>query len=562
MSNENIITKESRSTGAILGAAYGDALGWPNERTKKKTVSVSKDLKKWEKKSGGRYFPYTEIIDRGSYSDDTQLILSLYRSYQHNDKWWDYWTKVELPFWTVYERGGGGATKRSAKCWLGGCSPWSKKRKKEELEKYFNAGGNGVAMRTLPHILSNFNSSYETIEQNIFRDGMATHGHSEALTGALVYGHCLWKSFHRKDILTYGQLIEESLEYCNKWNSLTDRFNSVPEFDEWYSSAKSIFKDYEAKWISSFEKIKKYLKLAKEESSNGAIANDNQLLEKINCFDRKINGAGTTAAVASIYLASRYAVSPINGVVKAAFSIGTDTIASMTGGLLGLLCGHHWIIPQRDSLQDGEYLENISLKILLEKKNGEKVKKINSSDMNKWLSSVLNIDNKIDLLDGRKASIKIVNNADITTNKFSVAERKIQCEDGQSLYYSKISKRKNNNTVVNVKIKLFVSSLEKSLEFYTKCFNMEIEKKNGKIIVFKEGIVLAKKNGKDEEKSYPQIALCVQVVDIEKTFNLVKNYNVHIESNKINDNQNQKYFHCSDLDGIQIEVSSVAGMKK
>ena len=482
--------------GAIFAAAYGDALGWPNERIKKGTADVSKSLRQWKRRTGGPYYPYVEIIDTGSYSDDTQLILSLCRSYEYDEKWWDYWTKVELPLWTIYERGGGGATKRAAKSWLHGHSPWSKKRKEKELESYFNAGGNGVAMRVLPHVLSQSNSSYEKIAQNIFRDGIVTHGHPEALIGALAYGYSLWKSFNREGALAYGELIDELMENCTEWGRFYDGFERCNEFQEWYSSAKDVVKEYDLLWEGTLEKMKDYLVSSKKELLNASMANDDQLLRKINCFDRNISGAGTVAAASSIYLASRYATSPINGVVKAAFCFGadTDTIASMTGGLLGLLCGHNWVISQKDTIQDGEYLMNIAQKILLhEKKTSPNINGIKFSNVTKWTSSILEIkaSEQVDLLDGRKALISILPDTEGKTGKFKVIQRKVQCEDGQSMYYSKICQKRKSSVVKKSMIKLFVSSLEKSQEFYTKCFNMKVKKRNGKIIVFYEDIVLS-----------------------------------------------------------------------
>ena len=559
MSNNDIITNESKSMGAFLAAAYGDALGWPNERIGKNgTVNVSKELIKWERKSGGRYYPYTETINAGSYSDDTQLILSLCRAYQYDEKWWNCWTEVELPLWTIYERGGGGATKRAAKSWMDGRSPWS--RKEKEIKSYFNAGGNGVAMRVLPHVLVNHHLTYEKIAQNIFLDGIATHGHPEALTGALAYGYSLWKSFGKNEPLGYGQLIDEMLKNCHEWESFPERFKVIEHFDEWYSSAKSIFENYDWEWDKTVKKLKTYMALSKEELSNASLADDEQLLKKMGCFDRSVSGAGTVAAASSIYLASRYASSPINGVVTAAFSIGsdTDTIASMTGGLLGILCGHNWIFPQKDAIQDGEYLADISQKILSKEKREKNITPITSSKISRWLSSLLKMDGKQEeaLPDGRKAFVNALPDIEGKTGKFKVTRRILQCEDGQSLYISKINLQKKYNFFNGLKTKLFVDSLDNSLNFYTKCFDMNIEKRNGKIIIFREGLVLSSsQEKKNSEKANTKVALCFQVGDIESVISLVREYGAPVLDDKTK-NDESKYFICNDLDGNRIEVSS------
>ncbi len=203
MINKATAFMNDRAIGAMLGAAYGDALGWPNERTgrikNRQSQGKLQELKAWTRRSGGRFYPHDELIEAGDYSDDTQLILCLSRSLLHGEKWREYWTQIELPFWTLYERGGGGATKRAANAWLDGKNPWAENRNPKEVKKYFEAGGNGVAMRVLPHILYNADcDNFDAISLNIFLDGIVTHGHPRALAGALAYGYALWKSLRRE----------------------------------------------------------------------------------------------------------------------------------------------------------------------------------------------------------------------------------------------------------------------------------------------------------------------------------------------------------------------------
>ena len=85
---DNKLTKlrVGRAVGAMLGAACGDALGWPNERIGKSKAPKEpqgplKEFRSWIRRTGGRFFPHEETIEAGEYSDDTQLILCLSRSF-------------------------------------------------------------------------------------------------------------------------------------------------------------------------------------------------------------------------------------------------------------------------------------------------------------------------------------------------------------------------------------------------------------------------------------------------------------------------------------------------
>ena len=78
-------------------------------------------------------------------------------------------------------------------------------------------------------------------------------------------------------------------------------------------------------------------------------------------FSRE-KGSGTVSAAAAIYLAARYAAQPVQGVLRAAFALGsdTDTIAAMTGGLVGALGGADLLPPEWAGVQDSEYLRQIA----------------------------------------------------------------------------------------------------------------------------------------------------------------------------------------------------------
>src|SRR4051812_30893032 len=104
----------SRALGALLGIAVGDALGWPQERRPSDHRPDVDKYRSWTRSVGGQYLRHDEIVLAGEYSDDTQLTLATARSLLRSANWWRYFALRELPQWSLFERGGGGATKQAA----------------------------------------------------------------------------------------------------------------------------------------------------------------------------------------------------------------------------------------------------------------------------------------------------------------------------------------------------------------------------------------------------------------------------------------------------------------
>lgn len=570
----------SKAIGAMLGAAYGDALGWPNERIFKSSIIKKNqgrlyELKKWVRHSGGRFFPHEEIIDAGDYSDDTQLMLCLSRSLQKGKDWWTYFTHVELPFWAVYERGGGSATKRAVESWSDRLSPWSSGRKSQDVYKYFDAGGNGVAMRILPHILCSAEREFPEIAANIFLDGITTHGHPRALIGALAYGFALWVAFRKEKKLAYGELVEELLANIGVWSAIPVSASIPPE---WLSQAEKSLPGYSKQWDAIKVEFLLYLETCREEISKGALSFEDEALKKFQCFNRDISGAGTVAALAAIYLASRHAADPINGVVKAAFAIGadTDTIASMTGGLLGCINGSDWLFSVKQNIQDVSYIEKNALNLI----NG-KIEKIDFVEYLKrpmiksWLDNVITTHsaNDIYLPDRRKA--KLIDRKDFIgqSGKFKVEFIKLVTEDGQKICLNKLSKGdfgkcsifgQNQENLPFPRIREFglkipVGSFERAVGFYQDCLGLTVKKKSSEAIVFDQGLVLVPLSYATNLLQGFQLRamIYVQVANIDECLRSIKAKNIHIISSLAPwEKTGMLFFRVIDPDGNVVEIFS------
>ncbi len=587
--NITIKLKASKAVGAMLGAACGDALGWPNERLGRSKVTKQAqgrlhDFKRWTRRSGGRFFPHEETIEAGEYSDDTQLILCLCRSLLKGETWWEYYTQVELPFWSIYERGGGGATKRAVESWLDNAAPWSPHRKPQDVKQYFEAGGNGVAMRALPHVLRLGELEFSEIASNIFFDGITTHGHPRALLGALAYGFALWVAFRKDTKLAYGELVEELVKNAEVWSALPAPPIIHPE---WESQAEKNLEGYAKLWESAKAEVLDYLEVCRAELAKGALSFDDDVLKKLQCFNSKISGAGTVAAIAAVYIASRHAADPINGVVKAAFAIGsdTDTIASMTGGLLGCINGSDWLSPVRQGIQDASYIEKCALHLAAgQVDNKASIEPVKRISLKNWVEDVAVTSDAREtrLPDRRKATVSRGSDQVGRSGKYKVEFLKLISEDGQTIYINKITKGNFGGHPAQQQVttssslrnthenqlqpqplperlsfgpKLPVFSMEKSVHFYKGLLGLSVKKESQEIVAFHQGLVLAPASYAKNFSGEFRTILYLEVTDIPIRFKAVMESNVKIVTKLEHWGQSsRRFFRCLDPDGNVIEV--------
>ena len=364
----NPIVPLAKAEGAFLALAAGDALGWPQEMPRnilgnRGNAGTHVEFEEWRRRGGGRFHPFEEVIHSGEYSDDTQLTLAVARSrIHHGPAWWKAFTRIELPLWTLYERGGGGATKRAANAWAGGSPPW-KSSKRDNVRRYFEAGGNGVAMRVLPHAL--FLAGQDdptTLMHDVVLDGTATHGHPRALVGATAYAYAAWSLARLSDTLRFGELLDTLLDESSAWGGFP---TSTRDRSSWFESADdTTAMRYGRIWDQSAREMRELLEKARKGLQAGALADDHSVLKDLGCFGHA-KGAGTSSAAGAAYLAARHAAQPVQGILRAAFEKGadTDTLAAMAGGLMGCLAGVEWLPQPWLQVQDAEYLRNIAAKV-------------------------------------------------------------------------------------------------------------------------------------------------------------------------------------------------------
>ena len=291
------------------------------------------------------------------------LRLAVARSRtDHRLEWWKALTRVELPMWMLYERGGGAATKRAAAAWARGCAPWMSD-KPDDVRKYFTAGGNGVAMRVLPHAL--FLAGKDdpsTLIHDVVLDGSATHGHPRALVGAAIYAYAAWWLARRSGTLPFGALLEALIAGAPQWSRFP---RPAQESGAWFDAAnKAADVPYDVAWQRTVHEMKTLLETARKGVDRGALADDHAVLSDLGCFGRT-KGAGTSSAAAAAYLVARHAAQPVRGILSAAFEKGadTDTLAAMAGGLMGCVAGVEWLPRPWLQVQDAAYLRSLATKV-------------------------------------------------------------------------------------------------------------------------------------------------------------------------------------------------------
>lgn len=435
---------EDKAEGAFLAFAAGDALGWPQEvggtgRARAVQPAPHVEFRAWTRRSGRRRRPFDEIVGAGEYSDDTQLLLAVARCRTtYGADWWKAFATMEFPLWTIYERGGGRATKRAARAWMDGCPPW-KAAEPDSVRRYFDAGGNGAAMRVLPHavFLARLEDSGELV-RDVVLDGLATHGHPRALVGASAYAYAAWSLVRRTRTLGYGELLDLLLDESAAWGAFPqpDRGGGT-----WLAAAERVSGGYERLWIRTVGEMRELIETARRGVRAGALADDHAVLAELGCFGRT-KGSGVVTAAAAVYLAARHAAQPAQGVLRAAFESGTDTdtLAAMTGGLLGCLAGLEWMPRPWLDVQDAGYLRRLAGRVAAGPTGAERLAVPARPDPRIILSEVTRQGNgDLVLCGGMRARAEALTNPKAIARSVAVRAWRLRTIEGQTLHITRVS---------------------------------------------------------------------------------------------------------------------------
>lgn len=428
---DSMPTKQEKCQGAMIATAIGDALGWPNETRSKnvqKNSTVNDMFVSWIRNNRYPCWHQEQILP-GEYSDDTQMLLAVARSIL-TENWENSLVRYELPYWLSYQRGGGTSLLKAATA----CKEKTVLWKKNNLHDYFAAGGNGVAMRILPHVIGRIHSeSITELMAEVLRDGIITHGHPRALLGATCYAYTLNYLLKKNEVLKYGEIVSAVLDGQKTWGH-------IPDFDvlnEWKSVAvKKSGYDYTAVWNETVSYMVKQLIYIQDALNKGLMEDDRKVFSNLECYS-KINGAGDVAVLTAIYLTSKYANNPALGIKVPAFAVGmdTDTIASMTGAMLGMICGTSWIPNEWRLVQDYNCFLQMTELLMSDKKleNSKTYISQVTKEKDGWNKTPMGMLRQID-------------SYNISATKMLITVKKLQTAFGQTIYVKDYQMKEKGST--------------------------------------------------------------------------------------------------------------------
>jgi predicted enzyme related to lactoylglutathione lyase len=348
-------------------------------------------------------------------------------------------------------------------------------------------------------------------------------------------------------------------------------------------------------WHDAVDELVQMLEQCHTAMKQGALAIDEEVLHAIGCFNSQVSGSGTVAAAAAVFLASRFAADPKGGLLEAASAVGadTDTIASMTGALLGAVGGYEWLGELAGQVQDAHYLKAMAESIWRAEcgASGEDIsatRSVRESDLRRITCVLEKATPGMDFLlpDGRGA--KLVESQSLTSRcgKNQIISWRVESTDGQTLYIKKMSRTRPTQMLpgegqgeehgkdgtrertpsahaARVWFRLLVRNLEASRAFYHEVLGLRIIDALPALINLEGAIALVPL---EYEKELPAVGgtmaglsrqgatiLCLGVKSLDMKCKGVRDSGACIVTS-ISSKGGQRFFRCLDPDGNVVEV--------
>jgi len=263
--------------------------------------------------------------------------------------------KVELPVWLSYSLGGGLSTKAAASSLVRGDVNWFSNFFSHKSGSYFDAGGNGAAMRIQPHVWAAGNlEDSKKYMRDVLRNAICTHGHPRAFAGAFFHATCLASAIRTSEIPGPAD-----------WRNAIARLSEIPGiiradeemnsfwFPVWRQRATV---DMEiALQVVQKESLADISLIERETVKEGHVAYP-QIVRAIGGLESATRGSGIKTAILASALSWLFKEESTTAALVAAANLlgsDTDSIATMAGAILG---SAEKSGPEGD-LADREYIE-------------------------------------------------------------------------------------------------------------------------------------------------------------------------------------------------------------
>ncbi len=294
----------------------------------------------------------------------------------------------------------------------------------------------------------------------------------------------------------------------------------------------------------------------------GALGNDAEVLTDLGAFNKSVGGAGTVAAISSIFLASKHAAAPFEGVARAALAKGadTDTIASLTGTLAGAVSGTDWLGARPHKLQDVSYIERTALALADNEQfsANERVRPFTAKDSQSLFDALEGEIDRLTLPIGLTAKVEVSDHVATSAPSLRARSWRIETREGQTFYVKKLRKVAEPVALVHHKIparivatRLWVADLTAARQVYEMDLGLKVTSQSDTHLQF--GDAFALRLGEPSISSNPPITLYISVPDVEAVHDQIKELELaHV--GMITHKSGRAAFGCIDRDGYRLEV--------
>ena len=338
--NIDAIPLSDRFLGSILWSAIGDALGWP---TKYAYMYTDRGLKpfyahplqgfvSWQIRHQGE-LASTEVISPGTYSAHTQLMLALARSIEPDGLLNpEHFASSELSLWLQTARAGNETSLAAARHLSQGNIPWSQNFYATPHRNYFQARTNDALVRSLPIVLTSIGNERRIIVQT-FLQVLITHGHPQAMLGAILYALSLYFVLSSASMLNGDtMLVYLTDQIANIRQAVMDDERLVIWMRQWYEHTKQ---DFWLTWDAGVQTAISNLELITSPVLPLAY------YKQVGARHPATKDHALPTLSAALYLFYHYWRQPERALLTAVDTFGstTDAIGACVGALVGALYG-------------------------------------------------------------------------------------------------------------------------------------------------------------------------------------------------------------------------------